>query len=138
MNLCEWQLKTAFFPTTREKSRLVRQILVGKRYFQQKFGVDVKIGWNPDSFGYNWQLPQIYKKSGIDTFVTQKLMWAHEFTVFPYRMFYWEAPDGSRLLTYFAHDYAMGIDPVQLGNLARTPLSGCPRSMARIHPQIPR
>jgi len=43
---------------------LVRQILVGKRYFQQKFGVDVKIGWNPDSFGYNWQLPQIYKKSG--------------------------------------------------------------------------
>jgi len=94
---------------------LVRQILVGKRYFQQKFGVDVKIGWNPDSFGYNWQLPQIYKKSGIDTFVTQKLMWAHEFTVFPYKMFWWEAPDGSRLLTYFPHDYAMGIDPVQLG-----------------------
>ena len=94
---------------------LVRQILIGKRYFQQKFGVDVKIGWNPDSFGYNWQLPQIYKKSGIDTFVTQKLMWAHEFTVFPYKMFWWEAPDGSRLLTYFPHDYAMGIDPVQLG-----------------------
>jgi alpha-mannosidase len=94
---------------------LVRQILVGKRYFQQKFGVDVKIGWNPDSFGYTWQLPQIYKKSGIDTFVTQKLMWAHEFTVFPYKLFWWEAPDGSRLLTYFPHDYAMGIDPAQLG-----------------------
>src|SRR5882757_1611920 len=94
---------------------LVRQILVGKRYFQQKFGVDVKIGWNPDSFGYNWQLPQIYKKSGMDTFVTQKLMWAHEFTVFPHKLFWWEAPDGSRLLTYFPHDYAMGIDPVQLG-----------------------
>jgi len=94
---------------------LVRQILVGKRYFQQKFGVDVKIGWNPDSFGYNWQLPQIYKKSGIDTFVTQKLMWAHEFTMFPHKLFWWEAPDGSRLLTYFPHDYAMGIDPVQLG-----------------------
>jgi alpha-mannosidase len=94
---------------------LVRQILVGKRYFQQKFGVDVKIGWNPDSFGYNWQLPQIYKKSGMDMFVTQKLLWAHEFTVFPHKMFWWEAPDGSRLLTYFPHDYAMGIDPVQLG-----------------------
>ena len=94
---------------------LVRQILVGKRYFQQKFGVEVKIGWNPDSFGYNWQLPQIYKKSGMDTFVTQKLMWAHEFTTFPHKLFWWEAPDGSRLLTYFPHDYAMGIDPVQLG-----------------------
>ena len=89
---------------------LTRQILVGKRYFQMKFGVDVKIGWNPDSFGYNWQLPQIYKKSGIDYFVTQKLLWAHEFTTFPYKLFWWQAPDGSRLLTYFPHDYAGGID----------------------------
>jgi len=89
---------------------LTRQILVGKRYFQKKFGVDVKIGWNPDSFGYNWQLPQIYKKSGIDYFVTQKLLWAHEFTTFPYKLFWWQAPDGSRLLTYFPHDYASSIE----------------------------
>ena len=89
---------------------LTRQILVGKRYFRQKFGVDTKIGWNPDSFGYNAQLPQIYKKSGMDYFVTQKLLWAHEFTTFPYKLFWWEAPDGSRLLTYFPHDYAGGID----------------------------
>ena len=94
---------------------LVRQILVGKRYFQKNFGVDVKIGWNPDSFGYNWQLPQIYKKSGMDYFVTQKLMWAHEFTTFPYRYFWWQAPDGSRLLTYFPHDYADPIDAEPLG-----------------------
>jgi alpha-mannosidase len=89
---------------------LVRQILVGKRYFQKNFGVDVKIGWNPDSFGYNYQLPQIYKKAGMDYFVTQKLLWAHEFTTFPYKLFWWQAPDGSRLLTYFPHDYAGGID----------------------------
>jgi alpha-mannosidase len=89
---------------------LVRQILVGKRYFQQKFGVDVRIGWNPDSFGYNWQLPQIYKKSGMDYFVTQKLLWAHEFTTFPYKLFWWQSPDGSRILTYFPHDYASSID----------------------------
>jgi len=94
---------------------LVRQILVGKRYFQKNFGVDVKIGWNPDSFGYNWQLPQIYKKSGMDYFVTQKLLWAHEFTTFPYKLFWWQAPDGSRLLTYFPHDYAGGIDGESLG-----------------------
>ena len=89
---------------------LVRQLLVGKRYFQKNFGVDVKIGWNPDSFGYNYQLPQIYKKSGMDYFVTQKLLWAHEFTTFPYKLFWWQSPDGSRLLTYFPHDYAGGID----------------------------
>src|SRR5579862_7401919 len=89
---------------------LTRQILIGKHYFQSRFGIDVKIGWNPDSFGYNAQLPQIYKKSGMDYFVTQKLLWAHEFTTFPYKLFWWQAPDGSRLLTYFPHDYAGGID----------------------------
>ena len=93
---------------------LVRQILYGKRYFQQKFGVDINIGWNPDSFGYNWQLPQIYKRSGIDYFVTQKLLWASEFTKFPYRLFWWQAPDGSRLLTYFPSDYANQIDPQKM------------------------
>ena len=89
---------------------LVRQLLQGKRYFQQKFGVDVKIGWNPDSFGYSWQLPQIYKRSGIDYFVTQKLLWASDTTKFPYRLFWWESPDGSRVLAYFPQDYAGGIE----------------------------
>ena len=99
---------------------LVRQILYGKRYFQQKFGKDINIGWNPDSFGYNWQLPQIYKRSGIDYFVTQKLLWASEFTRFPYRLFWWQAPDGSRLLTYFPSDYANQIDPQKMARDSAT------------------
>jgi alpha-mannosidase len=94
---------------------LTRQLLYGKRYFKQKFGVDVKIGWNPDSFGYNWQLPQIYKKAGIDYFVTQKIYW-NDTTKFPHKLFWWQAPDGSRLLTYFPHDYANPIEPVRIGN----------------------
>jgi len=93
---------------------LVRQILVGKQYFQKNFGADISIGWNPDSFGYNWQLPQIYKKSGIDYFVTSKLLWATDYTKFPYRLFWWEAPDGSRLLTYFPHEYANEFTPEQI------------------------
>jgi alpha-mannosidase len=99
---------------------LVRQILYGKRYFWQKFGKDINIGWNPDSFGYNWQLPQIYKRSGIDYFVTQKLLWASEFTKFPYRLFWWQAPDGSRLLTYFPSDYANPIDPQKMARDSAT------------------
>jgi len=93
---------------------LVRQILYGKRYFQEKFGVEIHLGWNPDSFGYNWQMPQIYKRSGIDYFVTQKLLWASEFTKFPYRLFWWKAPDGSAVLTYFPSDYANQIDPLRM------------------------
>lgn len=94
---------------------LSRQLLYGKRYFQQKFGVDVKIGWNPDSFGYNWQLPQIYKRAGIDYFVTQKIYW-NDTTKFPYKLFRWEAPDGSSLLTYFPHDYANQLEPPKMAN----------------------
>ncbi len=91
---------------------LVRQVLTGKRYFQEKFGVDVKIGWNPDSFGYSWQLAQIYKRSGIDYFVTQKMSW-NDTTIFPYKLFHWESPDGSRVLCYFPHGYGNRIDPAE-------------------------
>ena len=78
---------------------LVRQFLVGKRYFEEKFGVDVKTAWFPDSFGYTWTLPQIMKKSGMDFFVTQKMLW-NDTTVFPHHFFRWTAPDGSSILAH--------------------------------------
>jgi alpha-mannosidase len=92
----------------------VRSILIGKRWFQQHYGVDVRIGWNPDSFGYNWQLPQIYKRSGIDYFVTQKMTW-NDTNQLPFKLFWWESPDGSKVLTYFPHDYANNnLNPLRL------------------------
>src|SRR6266436_1757132 len=94
---------------------LVRQLLVGKRYFREKFGVDVRIGWNPDSFGYNWQLPQIYKKSGVDYFVTQKMEW-NDTNKPTKKLFWWQSPDGSRVLTYFPHDYVNQIDPLRMAD----------------------
>jgi alpha-mannosidase len=95
---------------------LVRQILVGKRWYKQAYGVDVRIGWNPDSFGYTWQLPQIYKKSGIDYFVTQKMAW-NDTNQMPFKFFWWESPDGSKVLSYFPHDYAN--DNLNLVRLSR-------------------
>ena len=93
----------------------VRQLLIGKRYFEKNFGVDVRIGWNPDSFGYNWQLPQIYKRSGVDYFVTQKMAW-NDTNPLPLKLFWWQAPDGSRVLTYFPHDYVNQIEPVRIAS----------------------
>ena len=93
---------------------LVRQLLVGKRWYQKAYGVDVRIGWNPDSFGYTWQLPQIYKKSGVDYFVTQKMTW-NDTNQLPFKLFWWESPDGSKVLAYFPHDYANNnLNPVRL------------------------
>jgi alpha-mannosidase len=92
----------------------VRQLLVGQAEFQKLYGVTAKIGWNPDSFGYNWQLPQIYKRSGVDYFVTQKMHW-NDTNQLPLKLFWWESPDGSKVLTYFPDDYAYtNLDPVRL------------------------
>ena len=95
---------------------LVRQLLVGKRWYKQAYGVDVRIGWNPDSFGYTWQLPQIYKKSGVDYFVTQKMTW-NDTNQLPFKLFWWESPDGSKVLAYFPHDYVnTTLNPVRLSD----------------------
>ena len=96
-----------------------RSLLLGKRWFKQHYGVDVRIGWNPDSFGYNWQLPQIYKRAGVDYFVTQKMTW-NDTNQLPFKLFWWQSPDGSKVLSYFPHDYANdNLDPVRLsGDLA--------------------
>ena len=54
---------------------LIRQILHGKRFMEQEFGVESHILWLPDVFGYSAALPQILTKSGVDTFVTSKISW---------------------------------------------------------------
>jgi alpha-mannosidase len=78
----------------------VRQFLYAQRYFKERFGRIAELGWNPDSFGYSWSMPQLYSKAGIRAFITQKISW-NDTTVFPYHLFWWQGPDGSRILTYF-------------------------------------
>mgnify|MGYP003466207090 CR=1 FL=1 len=79
---------------------LVRQFLVGKRFFRKEFGKDNKILWLPDVFGYSANLPQICKRSGIDYFYTTKIGW-NEYNKFPYDTFRWRGLDGSTVLTHF-------------------------------------
>ena len=54
---------------------LVRQFIHGKRFFREEFGVDNRVLWLPDVFGYSGALPQLMKKCGIDYFMTTKLAW---------------------------------------------------------------
>ena len=75
---------------------LARQLLYGKRYFLDKFGVDVKVGWNPDTFGHSWQLPQILRRAGIDSYVFGRCAPGPD----PTHFFWWEGMDGSRVLGY--------------------------------------
>jgi alpha-mannosidase len=79
---------------------LVRQFLLGQRYFEREFGRRHRVFWNPDVFGYNGQLPQIMRGAGIDRFLTQKLSW-NRFNRPPHHTFDWEGIDGSRVLAHF-------------------------------------
>jgi alpha-mannosidase len=78
---------------------LVRQILYGKRFFQQEFNQEPKILWLPDSFGFNAALPQILKKSGVSYFLTTKLSW-NQFNQYPHHTFMWKGIDGSSVLAH--------------------------------------
>ncbi|MBB3111677.1 alpha-mannosidase [Paenibacillus phyllosphaerae] len=78
---------------------LVRQILYGKRYFMQEFGMEMKSLWMPDVFGYTASLPQILKKAGVDYMMTQKLSWS-VYNRHPHHTFMWEGIDGSQVLTH--------------------------------------
>ncbi len=74
----------------------IRQIMLTKRYFADRFGVDVVGGWNLDSFsGHCWSLPQILSKSGVRYYTFAN--WAN---LIPDVEFWWEGPDGSKVLAY--------------------------------------
>jgi alpha-mannosidase len=91
-----------------------RQSLYAQDYFKRKFGRTAKIGWNPDSFGYNLNMPMFFRNSGIDTFITQKISW-NDTNFFPYRFFWWVSPDNSKVLTYLPFNYDCDVSkPFQL------------------------
>ena len=73
---------------------LVRQIMRGRRFHLEHFGVDPKTVWLPDTFGYSANLPQIMDKSGLKYFVTSKLSW-NDTDRHPYDSFHWRGIDGT-------------------------------------------
>ena len=79
---------------------LVRQVMYGKRFFRQEFGVENRILWLPDVFGYSAALPQILRKSGVDWFVTSKISW-NDTNMMPYDTFLWKGIDGTEINSYF-------------------------------------
>jgi alpha-mannosidase len=100
----EWEATGAMWvePDTNLVSgeSLVRQLLWGRRYFRETFGVDSRVLWLPDVFGYSAILPQILAQSGIRAFITTKLSWS-QCNRFPHDTFRWRGIDGSEVLTYF-------------------------------------
>ncbi len=98
---------------------IARQVLYGQKYTQEKFGKPSAIAWLPDSFGFCWQLPQIFQLGEIEYFVTQKLRW-NDTTQFPHEVCRWRSPDGSEILSFTAPPIGEGIDPIKMATYACT------------------
>lgn len=75
-----------------------RQGLYGQRYLQSRFGRTATVGMNVDPFGHNVMLPQILRGHGVDSYMFLR-PGPHE-SDFADSLFWWEAPDGSRVLGY--------------------------------------
>lgn len=77
-----------------------RHFLYGQRYFRERFGGrQAVVGWEPDTFGHTWQMPQILRLGGCDAYYFCRGGHGHP-------LFWWEAPDGSRVLAF--EESAMG------------------------------
>ncbi|HMA59500.1 MAG TPA: glycoside hydrolase family 38 C-terminal domain-containing protein [Halanaerobiales bacterium] len=93
---------------------LIRQILYGKKFYQDKFDNNTNLAWLPDCFGFSAILPQILKKSEINFFLTTKLQW-NETNQFPYNLFKWEGIDGSQISSYLLSDeYGGNLEPKKI------------------------
>jgi alpha-mannosidase len=77
---------------------MVRQGLYGQLTLQKLLGRRATVAFNPDSFGHTGTLPQIIKSQGMENYVFMR-PGPKEKTI-PADLFWWEGPDGTRVLAY--------------------------------------
>ena len=81
---------------------IVRSILYTKRYIREQFGFEPVVCWEPDTFGHPWTMPQILSKSGIKYYY-------HMPCNGPAPLYWWQSPDGSRVLAFSFGSYNSDI-----------------------------
>jgi alpha-mannosidase len=97
-----------------------RHALYGKRFCRESLHVDVKIGFNPDSFGHAAGLPTILKHAGYGYYVFMRPQENEQEAdkKLPL-LFWWEGPDGSRVLAlriFQSYDNSAARIPAAAGN----------------------
>lgn len=76
---------------------LVRASIMWQKYAVEHFGGLSRVGWFIDCFGQSIQIPQILVKSGTPFFAFNRVVWDNDHPA----DFWWEGPDGSRVLTHW-------------------------------------
>ena len=100
----------------------IRQIVHGTRFWQREFGAAARqrILYLPDTFGFPACLPQIMAHAGLDTFITNKMIWG-DTNQFPHVSFKWRGLGGAEVLAHFTpgHNYNSDFVPADLTAAAR-------------------
>jgi alpha-mannosidase len=81
---------------------IAREMLYARQYFRENFGKVSDVCWMPDTFGHPWTIPQIVKKAGMKYYFFMRCGVDKP-------VFWWQAPDGSRILA-LNRAYSAGID----------------------------
>jgi len=93
----------------------VRQIMHGRRFLKEEFGVEPETAWIPDVFGNAWTMPQILVKSGLKNFVTHKMAIWNDTNKWDKSVFWWQGPDGSRIFATVPPSHFIGtMDPAHM------------------------
>ncbi|MCC8074148.1 MAG: hypothetical protein LIO62_08510 [Clostridiales bacterium] len=77
---------------------MIRNIIIGDKYFKDKFGQSSDDLFLPDCFGFGWALPSVAHHCGIKGITTQKLSWGSAYGL-PFDLGIWKGPDGKGVLT---------------------------------------
>ena len=96
---------------------LTRSFLLGQRYFQSRFGRMARVGWLPDDFGHQSQLPQMLRQCGMNYFGLMR-------TAPHTGAFWWEGADGSRVLAFSTGNYNGDINEGLRDRLQAFPVDG--------------
>ncbi len=83
-----------------ESETLCRHYDTGLRYFREKLGVQVKCGWQADSFGHTAGLPDVMAAGGIENFAFTRP--PQEVLPLKTPAFWWHGRGGARILAYRA------------------------------------
>ncbi|CCW35572.1 alpha-mannosidase [Chthonomonas calidirosea] len=78
---------------------LEKQIVLGRRYLEEKFGFFPRVAYNIDSFGHAATLPRLLRKFGQDCYVMMRPQ-EHEMPL-PARLFRWRGFEGDPEITVF-------------------------------------
>ncbi|MBM4104019.1 MAG: alpha-mannosidase [Planctomycetes bacterium] len=98
-----WVENDTLIPSTES---IIRQVLLGRKYFYNEFGKESLEYMLPDCFGFAYSLPSVLSHCGLRGFSTQKLTWESANGI-PFNIGRWVGPDGKWVIAALnAGDYA--------------------------------